>query len=310
LKSRLENLEVDNDVLAHFDTDSIISTCKVDKERSLNASHPLLSIPLCLYPLLLGKKDSDPEKDTLRHNTWLSLLGTSRDIRNYISPLFTWIDEQKIKKKLEGFYAYEYDYDDVDSYVALYENSYQKFVKPYGTSDPAPLKSTWSVERAPRHRLSKLLVSFNGIEEIFGDYFGLKWMFGADVIHDTNDCFPSDVRVTQENFVMMLKVRKTRSFYRCGVGVAEVVGDACCHGAVSNLARELHARVPKSSTHYNRLTMELSKIVEKYANMCMLEAMTDDKIEKIMAEDFVQMIPELRDTFPTYDHGSTPQILI
>jgi len=110
-------------------------------------------------------------------------------------------------------------------------------------------------------------------------------------------------KVTEEEFKVALQKPKPeprRYMRRCGageVGAAEVVGDTCCHGAVSNLARELHARVPKSITNYNQLTLELSKMVEKYAHMCMLEAMTEAKIQEMMAEEFVGMIPELRDTF-------------
>jgi len=211
------------------------------------------------------------------------------------------VDKQRKnkKKKLEGFYAIENEFNRYDSYLALHKNSFEKYVKMAYTSNPTPLKGTWTVARDPKNRLTKLAINFLGEESVYGDHFGSQWKFKADIVYDANDCFTSDVRVTQEEFKKMLKEPKRviENFSRCGVGVAEVVGDACCHEAVSNIARELHARVPKSTTHFNRLTLELSKIVEKYANMCLLEAMTDAKIQKMIAQDFVQMIPELRDTF-------------
>jgi len=191
----------------------------------------------------------------------------------------------------------------------LYHNdTYVKHIKPAGSSirDVGKPEGKWTVARVPDSRLTKLYVIFSGQKLQSGDAFGTKWLIKTNITATRSEDFLGKnnvAKVTSEEFKLALRKTKPeprRYMRRCGAGeaeVAEAAGDTCCHGAVSNLARELHARVPKSITNYNQLTLELSKMVEKYAHMCMLEAITDSNIQEMMAEEFVGMIPELRDTF-------------
>jgi len=109
-----------------------------------------------------------------------------------------------------------------------------------------------------------------------------------------SDFFP----VTKEKFLKELEKPKKRIINRmeCGVGVA-ISNGTCCHEVVGKIARDLYTCVPKSVKNYQELTLALSRIVEKYAVLCMIEAMTDEQLQQCIVREFVTINPDLGQIF-------------
>uniref|UniRef100_A0A6B2L489 SPRY domain-containing protein n=1 Tax=Arcella intermedia TaxID=1963864 RepID=A0A6B2L489_9EUKA len=260
---------------------------KQSKLHPINQDHPLLVIPLCIWPLMVSHSLNKNEK---RHETWVALLSTCQALREYLMPLFITLSPTDYYLALRGYYIWVKR--DFDYYLKIAKNNMTFTIKKASyreQSNPTKTKvDGWSMRRKVINETKQEIEIVTSVFDICDFMPGFKF----DRYQPTG---LEHKKYSKDQFENHLKKYKSIMMRRCGAAV--VTPDApCCHEAISDIARSIFEKIPKDYEGYNKLLLEMSVVVEDLSQECMATAMTDDEIHQKIIQNMIRISPDLNTT--------------
>eukprot|EP01124_Arcella_intermedia_P003482 TRINITY_DN11926_c0_g1_i1.p1 TRINITY_DN11926_c0_g1~~TRINITY_DN11926_c0_g1_i1.p1 ORF type:complete len:474 (-),score=92.52 TRINITY_DN11926_c0_g1_i1:110-1531(-) len=251
----------------------------------VNHSHPLLSIPHCIWPALVpfckGTK--------LRHGCWQALLSACKALQEYLLPLFSVLSCSDYYDAISGYYFSGGWVTDV--FVEIHRNKVT-VIKKIGneTDKPNDIEKKTALCRLEREVVGVDQQKIELTSTELGDW---KEPFYFEryqpVLLKQNKC-------TKEEYESLLKEHKRIKYPSlCGAAVV-TPGTPCCHDAISGMVLEVFQRIPRESEGYNEMMLGMSEVVENLAQECMRNAMTRQEIHRRIIENVLEIAPHLTGT--------------